>query len=100
MSYEDIKKKYSKAASEQSGKVKLARMKVERMEAAYEDAESEWREAVNEANRHICKETAEAKIEAASRMRQAEQRLEEARRELGRVEVSDEQLASVMDKIC
>lgn len=100
MSYEDIKKKYSKTASEHSGKVKLARMKVERMEAAYEDAESDWREAVNEANKHICKETAEAKIEAASRMRQAEQRLEEARRELGRVEVSDEQLASVMDKIC
>ena len=100
MSYEDIKKKYSKTASEHSGKVKLARMKVERMEAAYEDAESDWREAVNEANRHICKETAEAKIEAASRMRQAEQRLEEARRELSRVEVSDEQLASVMDKIC
>lgn len=100
MSYEDIKKKYSKTASEHSGKVKLARMKVERMEAAYEDAESEWREAANEANRHICKETAEAKIEAANRMRQAKQCLEDARRELNKVEVSDEQLANIMGRIC
>ena len=63
-------------------------------------AESEWREAVSEANRHICKETAEAKIEAANRMRQAEQRLEDAKRELNKVEVSDEQLANIMGRIC
>lgn len=100
MSYEDIKKKYGKTASEQSSKVKLARMKVERMEAAYDGAASEWREAVNEANRNICNESAEVMKEAASRMRQAKQRLDEAKQELCRVEVSDEQLASIVDKIC
>ena len=100
MSYEDIKKKYSKTASEHSGKVKLARMKVERMEAAYEDAESEWREAYNEHHTHICVETAEAVREAANKKRQAKQRLEDAKRELNKVEVSDEQLANIMGRIC
>lgn len=100
MSYEDIKKKYGKTASEQSSKVKLARMKVERMEAAYNTAYEDWQEASRIANIHICKETAEDLREAAAAMRRSKERLDEAKRELCRVEVSDEQLASIVDKIC
>ena len=81
MSYQDIKKKYSKAASERSGKVKLAQMKVERMQAAYDIAYEDWQEANRIANTHICKETAEDLREAAAAMRRSKERLIKAKHE-------------------
>lgn len=81
MSYEEIKKKYSQAASKQSDKVKLAQIKVERMQAAYDIAYEDWQEASRIANTHICKETAEDLREAAAAMRRSKERLIKAKHE-------------------
>lgn len=98
MSYEDIKKKYSKTASEQRGKVKLAQMKVERMQAAYDTAYEDWQEASRKANTHICKETAEDLQEAAAAMRRSKERLIEAKHELDAVNVPE--TANIVESIC
>lgn len=98
MNYEDIKKKYSQTASERSGKIKLAQMKVERMQAAYDTAYEDWQEAGRIANTNICKETAEDLREAAAAMRRAEGRLKEARLELDAVNAPD--VANIVERIC
>lgn len=98
MSYEDIKKKYSKTASERSGKVKLARMKVERMQAAYDAAYEDWQEASRIANTHICKETAEDLHNAAAAMRRSKERLNEAKHELDAVNAPE--TANIVERIC
>lgn len=98
MSYEDIKKKYSQTASERGGKVKLAQMKVERMQAAYDIAYEDWQEAYRIANTHICKETAEDLREAAAAMRRSKERLIEAKHELDAVNVPD--AANIVEHIC
>lgn len=98
MSYEDIKKKYSQTASERSGKVKLAQMKVERMQAAYDTAYEDWQEARRIANTHICKETAEDLREAAAAMRRSKERLIEAKHELDAVNAPE--VANIVEHIC
>lgn len=100
MNYEDIKKKYSKTASERSGKIRLAQMKVERMQAAYEEAENERWEAVEKSNKHICKETADELREATARANACKERLTEAKRQLEQAEISDEDLNDIVDGIC
>lgn len=98
MSYEDIKKKYSQTASERSGKVKLAQMKVERMQAAYDIAYEDWQEASRIANTNICKETAEDLREAAAAMRRSKERLKEAKHELDAVNAPE--VANIVEHIC
>lgn len=98
MSYQDIKKKYGKTASERSSKIKLAKMKVERMQALYDAAYEDWREAANIANKNICEETSKALHQAAGTMRRRKERLEEAKREYDTINVSSEQLENIVSR--
>lgn len=86
MTYEEIKKKYAEPARAYETKVRLAKDKVYRWELFVKNAEKDYHIAGEARNRHICTETKDAVENALNHLRNMEDGLAKARKELAEVE--------------
>lgn len=86
MTYEDIKKKYGEQARANDAKIRLAKDKVYRWKLFVKNAEKAYHMAGEARNRHICTETKDAVENALNHLRNMEDGLAKARKELAEVE--------------